>query len=355
MIKSNTLNVNGQALPKTKGIKGFTQIANAAILDQRLSFKARGILALLLSRPANWQIYVKELTNRSDKDGLRAVQTGLKELSTLGYVELVPVYNNELGRFAGTFYRLNEQLFLPRPTHFLNDCHTDGQEATTAAKEEVTSAARLQSRPHTNTDLSNKKDSNTQQQQQEEAAPAELIDIEQFLPQLSKDQQWQRHFIGQSLGQGNLLDQKNFEILLRHFQQTSLQHGQRYPSLEDCKRHFANWFNTNLNQGKLPEFIQTAKVQRRQAAGKFKSLIIKASSIFQLLKTRNCNNVQQVLALRKQLLHYREQLSTLLPYLPPGSGPSEATTAIENINQLTAQIDRGYSAQQLDWYCANCQ
>lgn len=64
----------------------FTIIANAALLDQRLSFKAKGLLALLLSRPDGWNFKVEWLVNQS-QDGREAVRSGLKELEAVGYLK----------------------------------------------------------------------------------------------------------------------------------------------------------------------------------------------------------------------------------------------------------------------------
>jgi len=59
MSKSNELPSKRQkesTMPETKAkTTNFTQISNEVLLDERLSFKARGILALLLSRPKNWK------------------------------------------------------------------------------------------------------------------------------------------------------------------------------------------------------------------------------------------------------------------------------------------------------------
>lgn len=64
----------------------FAQIHNAALADGRLSFKARGILAFLLSRPPGWKTSAERLA-RSGTDGERAVKSGLKELEALGYLK----------------------------------------------------------------------------------------------------------------------------------------------------------------------------------------------------------------------------------------------------------------------------
>lgn len=64
----------------------FTMIANKAIRDQRLSFRARGLHHLLLSYPNGWKVQVEHLTGESDKDGKDAVASALKELENLGYL-----------------------------------------------------------------------------------------------------------------------------------------------------------------------------------------------------------------------------------------------------------------------------
>ena len=64
----------------------FAQIHNAALADGRLSFKARGILAYLLSRPPGWKTSAERLA-KSGIDGERAVKSGLKELEAAGYLK----------------------------------------------------------------------------------------------------------------------------------------------------------------------------------------------------------------------------------------------------------------------------
>jgi hypothetical protein len=63
----------------------FAQIHNAALADGRLSYKARGILAYLLSRPPGWKTSAERLA-QTGVDGERAVKSGLKELETHGYL-----------------------------------------------------------------------------------------------------------------------------------------------------------------------------------------------------------------------------------------------------------------------------
>jgi hypothetical protein len=64
---------------------GFAQIANSAIRDKRLSFKARGVLAMVLSHSGEWDAPRDWLEQQSDKDGKEAIQSALNELTGLGY------------------------------------------------------------------------------------------------------------------------------------------------------------------------------------------------------------------------------------------------------------------------------
>jgi hypothetical protein len=75
----------------------FAQIDKMAIQDERLSWKARGLLCYLLSKPNDWKVIVKDLINRSQKDGDASVRAGIKELRNFGYMRLNKV-KNEAGR-----------------------------------------------------------------------------------------------------------------------------------------------------------------------------------------------------------------------------------------------------------------
>ena len=63
----------------------FSIFANKVIRDTRLSYKARGILLELLSRPNNWRVSADMLAKDS-KEGRTAILSGLQELRDLGYI-----------------------------------------------------------------------------------------------------------------------------------------------------------------------------------------------------------------------------------------------------------------------------
>ena len=60
-------------------------MSRAGLEDERLSWKARGLLAYLLSKPDNWQVMVAHLVNQGP-DGRGSVMSGLRELKDAGYI-----------------------------------------------------------------------------------------------------------------------------------------------------------------------------------------------------------------------------------------------------------------------------
>ncbi len=64
----------------------FTTLSNDLIEDSRLSFKARGLLVYLLSRPDDWQTDAHRISH-TGPDGRSAILAGLKELEVAGYLK----------------------------------------------------------------------------------------------------------------------------------------------------------------------------------------------------------------------------------------------------------------------------
>jgi len=85
----------------------FVMIDKACLEDSRLSWKARGILAYLLSKPDNWKVMTCDLVAKSDRDGRDAVLSALRELIEHGYAELQPIQGED-GRMQGKKYLISE-------------------------------------------------------------------------------------------------------------------------------------------------------------------------------------------------------------------------------------------------------
>lgn len=90
----------------------FVMLDKTFLEDERLSFKAKGILAYLLSKPDNWKVIVGNLVKFS-KDGKSAVYAGLKELKECGYYVKTPIRSEDgrrISRWESTVYEMPDSL-----------------------------------------------------------------------------------------------------------------------------------------------------------------------------------------------------------------------------------------------------
>jgi len=85
----------------------YVQINKTCLEDTRLSWKAKGLLSYMLSRPDDWVFHRKELVTHSN-DGLDSLKAAIKELSLYGYVKIVGEKNKE-GKFMGWATHVYEQ------------------------------------------------------------------------------------------------------------------------------------------------------------------------------------------------------------------------------------------------------
>jgi hypothetical protein len=77
---------------------GYSILRNAIVRDDRLSFKARGLLAYLLSHDEGWRVSA-DLLAQQGPDGRTAILSGMKELEEAGYLVRVKD-RSEDGTFA---------------------------------------------------------------------------------------------------------------------------------------------------------------------------------------------------------------------------------------------------------------
>ncbi|ANA80168.1 helix-turn-helix domain-containing protein [Paenibacillus glucanolyticus] len=100
---------------------GYTILDPYFLSDDRLSWKAKGLLAYLLSKPSNWRVYIADLVKRS-KDGRDAVYSAIKELENCGYVERRQT-RDEANRITGMETVIYERPIIDDPDPDLP--HTD--------------------------------------------------------------------------------------------------------------------------------------------------------------------------------------------------------------------------------------
>ncbi|NKU21767.1 replication protein [Rhodococcus hoagii] len=78
----------------------FTTLSNAVINDARLSFRARGVLMWLLSKPSDWRTLSTAIAAQSPREGRDAIRTAMRELEEYGYLVRERVRDAGSGQFA---------------------------------------------------------------------------------------------------------------------------------------------------------------------------------------------------------------------------------------------------------------
>lgn len=85
---------------------------NVTVLyDERLSWKAKGILMYLLSKPKKWKAQIYDM-QKWGTDGRKSIQSGLKELKDAGYVKYKIRYEDN--KPCGSHYMIYDQVDLSK-------------------------------------------------------------------------------------------------------------------------------------------------------------------------------------------------------------------------------------------------
>ncbi|WP_417044792.1 helix-turn-helix domain-containing protein [Dysosmobacter sp.] len=87
--------------------QSFTVLYNSMLRDRRLSLKAKGLFAIMMSLPDDWQFSISGLASYTGygKDIIRAAMLELKEV---GYLVQEQVHGDG-GRFGGSVYVLQDE------------------------------------------------------------------------------------------------------------------------------------------------------------------------------------------------------------------------------------------------------
>jgi hypothetical protein len=88
--------------------KHWVTIDQEVVRDKRLSWKARGLLAYLLSMDDDWEISVRKLIQESPHDKETALRSAFKELLDTGYARLEFTRNDTNSRASGKRYVIDE-------------------------------------------------------------------------------------------------------------------------------------------------------------------------------------------------------------------------------------------------------
>ena len=95
------------AVFRVERTQNYTVMSNYHLRDKTISFKAKGLLSLMLSLPEDWDYTLAGLT-RISLEGKDAIRAAVVELEKAGYVTRSRV-RNEKGHLQGTEYVIRER------------------------------------------------------------------------------------------------------------------------------------------------------------------------------------------------------------------------------------------------------
>lgn len=87
--------------------ENFTIISNVVLRDNRISLKAKGVIALVMSLPPSWDFSIRGLISIV-KEGRDSIYTAINELKKFGYCEVVACRDSK-GKLLGNDYVFYEE------------------------------------------------------------------------------------------------------------------------------------------------------------------------------------------------------------------------------------------------------
>lgn len=138
--------------------KNYTVMSNYHLKDANMSFKAKGLLSMMLSLPDDWDYSIAGLSKIS-KENERAIKTILGELKELGYLRIVKLMPNETksGRIE-YIYDIYEMSVYKKQEYQKQGVEFQEVEKQQVEKQEVEKVGQI------NTNIQNNKKTNTKKQ-----------------------------------------------------------------------------------------------------------------------------------------------------------------------------------------------
>lgn len=93
--------------------KDYSTISNVFFKDKNLSLKAKGLLAMVLTLPDNWDFTINGIESIT-KEGKTAIYSAIDELKEHGYCNVTSV-RDEKGAFKGNDYTFIENPYMENP------------------------------------------------------------------------------------------------------------------------------------------------------------------------------------------------------------------------------------------------
>lgn len=258
----------------------FVQLDKHFLEDNKLSLKAKGLLAYFLSKPDGWQIRLKDVENKST-DGSSSIRSGLKELMDTGYINRYRERDEE-GKFGDYIYEVYERAeFNPKlenRTQVENEPKLDFPIQGNPTQENPTQ----ENRSYSNNDFSNNDFSN-KEEEEEEANLHNLIsffkkNISNINADLIKNDlaDWLKvrdyDFIVYEITECAKLGAKSFKYVSKAFNESI---SRNLVSIDDLKKKYEpkpkkqskaprNGFKRQTRTEKLPDWYESRNNDKKQ-------------------------------------------------------------------------------------------
>ena len=136
----------------------FVQIDKTCLEDSRLSWKARGILVYLLSKPDGWQVRIVDLINKSP-EGITAVKSAIKELEAVGYMKRTRIHRDGRLDWETEVYETPQA----KEVQSVESQSIEGQSIENLSIENLSVESQsIETKPHSNNESSNNESSNNE-------------------------------------------------------------------------------------------------------------------------------------------------------------------------------------------------
>lgn len=138
--------------------KDYTVMSNYHLRDKNMSFKAKGLLSMMLSLPDDWDYSIKGIASIS-KENEKAIKIILNELKELGYLRITKLKPNETksGRIE-YIYDIYEMSVYKKQEYQKQGVEFQEVEKQEVEKQEVEKVGQI------NTNIQNTKKQNTKKQ-----------------------------------------------------------------------------------------------------------------------------------------------------------------------------------------------
>ncbi len=187
---------------RRKRERNYVTIENSMFEDSRLSWKAKGLLGYLLTKPDNWTVRRADLIKHAT-DGDKSVRTAIDELRKYGYLTIKRIKKDN-GHWAGTLWEYDDV-----PMFEVDDVEEEPQTLEPQGiepyadfghmeKEHVEKGTHISNTDFSNTYISNIKDIDDDDKKRTEGSPShneENIDLTiSNLREATKDELTDRSF-----------------------------------------------------------------------------------------------------------------------------------------------------------------